>query len=62
MYAWLEETSLFGKLRTLASAQRRLRDDLRSEIRATKTLEDSGEALGLARGPTSDGKVMFVMR
>jgi NADPH:quinone reductase-like Zn-dependent oxidoreductase len=62
MYAWLEKTSLVGKLRTLAGAQRRLGDDLRSEIRATKSLRDPSDAIATARGTTSDGKVLFVMR
>ncbi len=62
MYAWVERTSLLGQLRTLAAAQRRLGDDLRSEIRATKLLADHGEALALARGATSDGKVLFAPR
>jgi NADPH2:quinone reductase len=59
MYAWLEQTSLFGKLRTLGKAQRRLADDLRSEIRATKPFADYVDALTLARGATSEGKVLF---
>ncbi len=59
MYAWLEQTSLLGKLRTLWSAQRRLADALRSEIRATKPLADHAEALTLAHGTTSEGKVLF---
>ena len=59
MYAWLETTSTFGKLRALRSAQRRLGDDLRSEIRATKLLAEYAEALALARGTTSDGKILF---
>lgn len=62
MYAWLEQTSLFGKLRTLGKAQRRLADDLRSEIRATKCLADFADALTLARGSTSDGKLLFSCR
>jgi NADPH2:quinone reductase len=62
MYAWLEHTSLFGKLRTLTAAQRRLGDDLRSEIRATKPLAEFADALALARGTTSDGKVLLVAR
>ena len=62
MYAWLEQTSTLGKLRTLKVAQRRLGDDLRSEIRATKPLADFAEALVLARGTTSDGKVLFTHR
>jgi len=59
MYAWLESTSLLGKLRTLRAAQRRLGDDLRSEIRASKPLAEYAEALALARGATSDGKILF---
>jgi NADPH:quinone reductase len=62
MYAWLEKTSLVGKLRTLAAAQRRLGDDLRSEIRATKPLREFADAIALARGTTSDGKVLFSHR
>jgi NADPH:quinone reductase len=62
MYAWLEHTSTLGQLRTLLAAQRRLGDDLRSEIRATKPLIEHGEAIALARGATSDGKVLFVQR
>lgn len=60
MYDWLEKTSLLGKLRTSRGAQRRLADDLRSEIRSTKPLADHAEALALARGTTSEGKVLFV--
>jgi NADPH2:quinone reductase len=60
MYAWLEQTSLFGKLRTLKAAQRRLADDLRTDIRATKPLADHLAALALARGATSEGKVVWV--
>ena len=53
---------MLGKLRTLTAAQRRLADDLRSEIRATKSLAEHGDAIALARGTTSDGKVLFVHR
>ena len=59
MYAWVERTSLIGKLRALSVAQRRLVDDLRSEIRAAEPLARFAEALRLARGATSDGKVLF---
>ena len=59
MYAWVEQTSLLAKLRTLAAAQRRLADDLRTEIRASMPLASSSEALALARGATSEGKVLF---
>lgn len=59
MYAWVEDTSMFAKLRTLMAAQRRLGDDLRSEIRAVKPLAGCSEALALARGATSEGKVLF---
>lgn len=59
MYAWLEATSLFGKLRTVNAVQRRLADDLRSEIRATKSLAEFADAIAIARGSTSDGKVLF---
>jgi len=62
MYEWVESTSLLGKLRTLRAAQRRLGDDLRSEIRATHALADHAYALALARGATSEGKVLFAMR
>jgi NADPH:quinone reductase len=62
MYAWLENTSLLGKLRTLAAAQRRLADDLRSDVRATKSLSEHPDAIALARGTTSEGKVLFVHR
>jgi NADPH:quinone reductase-like Zn-dependent oxidoreductase len=62
MYAWLEQTSMLGKLRTLSIAQRRLADDLRSEVRATKSLGEHAKAIALARGATSDGKVLFVQR
>jgi NADPH:quinone reductase len=62
MYAWLEKTSLLGKLRTLIGAQRRLDDDLHSEIRARKALVDHVEAIELARGTTSGGKVLFAHR
>ncbi len=59
MYAWVEQTSMFGKLRALRAAQRRLADDLRSEIRAARPLAELAEALALARGATSEGKVLF---
>jgi NADPH:quinone reductase-like Zn-dependent oxidoreductase len=62
MYAWLEHTSLVGKLRTLGAAQRRLGHELRSEIRATKPLAEFADALVLARGATSDGKVLLTQR
>jgi len=62
MYAWLEHTSLFGKLRTLTAAQRRLGDELHSEIRATMPLAEFADALALARGATSDGKVLLTQR
>lgn len=60
MYAWLESTSLFGKLRTLRAAQRRLATDLKSEVRATHALAEHAAALAAVRGGTSDGKVLFV--
>ncbi len=60
MYTWVEQTSMLGKLRTLMAAQRRLGDDLRSDIRATKPLQAHVEAIELARGATSEGKVLFV--
>ena len=50
---------MLAKLRTLTSAQRRLGDDLRSEIRAVKPLSGFSETLALARGATSEGKVLF---
>lgn len=59
MYAWLEHTSMLGQLRTVRSAQRRLGDDLRSEVRATRPLADHVAALALARGATSGGKVLL---
>jgi len=59
MYAWVEDTSMFAKLRTLTAAQRRLGDDLRSEIRAVSPLAGFAEALALARSATSEGKVLF---
>lgn len=59
MYAWVEDTSMFGKLRTLTAAQRRLGDDLRSEIRAVRPLAGFAESLALARGATSEGKVLL---
>lgn len=59
MYAWVEDTSMLAKLRTLMAAQRRLGDDLRSEVRAVKPLAAFSEALALARGATSEGKVLF---
>jgi NADPH2:quinone reductase len=62
MYAWVEHTSTLGQVRTLMAAQRRLGDDLRSEIRATKPLADHANAIALARGATSDGKVLFAPR
>src|SRR5262245_4239343 len=48
MYAWVEQTSMFGKLRALMAAQQRLADDLSSAIRATKSLGEHAEALALA--------------
>lgn len=62
MYAWLEQTSLLGKLRTLTRAQRRLADDLRTEISASYALDAWATALAKARGTTSDGKVLFDLR
>jgi NADPH:quinone reductase-like Zn-dependent oxidoreductase len=60
MYAWLEHTSMLGQLRTVRAAQRRLGDDLRSEVRATRPLADHVAALALARGSTSGGKVLLM--
>ena len=37
-----------------------LPDDLRSEVRATKSFVEHADAIALARGTTSDGKVLFV--
>jgi NADPH:quinone reductase-like Zn-dependent oxidoreductase len=62
MYAWLERTSVLGKLRTLAAAQKRLGDDLRTEIRATRPLAEFADAIAMARGTTSEGKVLFAHR
>ncbi|HUJ60835.1 MAG TPA: hypothetical protein VLX92_20170, partial [Kofleriaceae bacterium] len=62
MYAWLERSSTLGKLRTVMRAQRRLGDDLRSEIRATHSIDEHAAALAAARGATSDGKLLFVWR
>ncbi len=62
MYEWVEKTSMLGKLRTLAAAQSRLADDLRSEVRAKKPLSEHAEAIATARGTTSEGKVLFVCR
>jgi NADPH:quinone reductase-like Zn-dependent oxidoreductase len=62
MYAWLEQTSKLGQLRTLMAAQRRLADDLRSEVQATKSLREHADAIAVARGTTSGGKVVFVQR
>ncbi|HWB81683.1 MAG TPA: zinc-binding dehydrogenase [Nannocystaceae bacterium] len=59
MYAWLERTSMLGKLMTLRAAQRRLHDDLRADVRATFSLADHAEALRLARSSASDGKILF---
>jgi NADPH:quinone reductase-like Zn-dependent oxidoreductase len=59
MYQWLESTSLLGQLRALRAAQRRLGDDLRTEVRAKLPLGDYEEALSLARSGTSDGKILF---
>ena len=49
MYAWLESTSLRGKLRMLNAAQRRLPDDLRSEVRATKSLTEHAAAIAVSQ-------------
>jgi len=62
MYDWVAGTSMLGQLRTLRAAQARLGDDLRSVIRATKPLSDHASALDLARGATSEGKVLFACR
>lgn len=62
MYAWVARSSLITKVRTASAAQRRLADDLRSEIRATKSLADHAAALALAREGTSSGKVLFTTR
>jgi NADPH:quinone reductase-like Zn-dependent oxidoreductase len=61
MYAWLERTSLLGKLRTLKRAQRGLAGDLRSQVRATMVLANHAEAITMARGTTSEGKVLFAL-
>jgi len=61
MNADLEKLIVLQRLDSAANdAQRRLADDLRSEIRATHALAEHHEALTRARGGTSDGKVLFV--
>jgi hypothetical protein len=55
----VEDTSMLAKLRTLMAAQRRLGDDLRSDVRAVKPLAGASDALALARSATSEGKVLF---
>lgn len=62
MYEWVEKTSMLGKVRTLMAAQARLGDALRSEVRAKKPLAEFAEAIALARGTTSEGKVLFDCR
>ncbi|HEU0034846.1 MAG TPA: zinc-binding dehydrogenase [Kofleriaceae bacterium] len=62
MYAWLEHTSRLGQLRTLLAAQRRLADDLRSEVRGTYPLAQFGDALARAKESASEGKVLFAPR
>lgn len=62
MYEWVEKTSMLGKVRTLMTAQGRLGDDLRSEVRAKKPLAEYADAIAMARGTTSDGKVLFDCR
>ena len=62
MYRWLADTSMLGQLRVLRGAQKRLVDDLRSEVRATRALAEHGEAIALARAQASEGKVLFVHR
>jgi NADPH2:quinone reductase len=59
MYEWVEATSMFGQLRMVTAAQRRLGDDLRSEIRTKHPLAEVAAALALARGGTSDGKILL---
>jgi NADPH:quinone reductase-like Zn-dependent oxidoreductase len=61
MYDWLEATSVFGKLRALGAAQRRIHDALRTEIRARVPFREPGRALELARNGASDGKVLLVL-
>lgn len=60
MYEWVERTSMLGKLRALSAAQARLGDDLRTEVRARSPLGGYADAIALARGATTDGKVLFV--
>jgi NADPH:quinone reductase-like Zn-dependent oxidoreductase len=59
MYAWTEQTSLLGKLRAVTAAQRRLADDLRTDVRARFSFRDHAGALAAARTGASDGKVLF---
>lgn len=62
MYAWIEQTSMLRKLRALSAARRRLADDLRTEIRARASLGEHAAAIAMARGTTSDGKVLLLAR
>lgn len=59
MYEWLEATTMLGQLRAVRAAQRRLGDDLGSEIRERLTLEDFDRALELARGGGGGGKILL---
>jgi NADPH:quinone reductase-like Zn-dependent oxidoreductase len=59
MYEWVESTSMLAKLRVMRAAQRRLGDDLATEIRDKVPLAGFARALELARTGTSEGKILF---
>lgn len=61
MYEWVEKTSLVKQLAALMNVQRRLTDDLKTEIRARVPLASHAEALALAQKGASEGKVLFTL-
>lgn len=61
MYEWVKRTSLLGQFLMVRAAQQRLGDDLQSTVRARLPLSAHLEALTLARGTATDGKVLFAI-
>lgn len=61
MYEWVEATSTLGQLRAVRAAQKRLADDLRSDIRDKLDLDEFERALELARSGGGGGKILFAL-
>jgi NADPH:quinone reductase-like Zn-dependent oxidoreductase len=59
MYAWQQQTSTLGKVRTVMKVQRQLGGALATEVRATVPLAGFAAALGDYERAMSGGKILF---